>query len=270
MTFFEEEIAVKAAELIEWLGEENRKLQEGTIKLQEQVRILDDDRNALRRNVWGLQEVNKELQGENSRLQHQVRIGDADRAVLCKNTWSLKEENTKLQTTIDDIQVVAIVPLLSEMNHLRQELDVTNDALQLHQTSGDYETGQLFAWESNGTEVKRLREENKQFQEVLDDRQELIALLNEQNNEKNEGIDKLQQLVRDREADCHTCCLAGRRLQEKYETLLKKTKFHANLGLATTRDLLAELSARFEIQCEGGLDYKTVDEEKGKVIYETD
>lgn len=31
------------------------------------------------------------------------------------------------------------------------------------------------------------------------------------------------------------------------------------LGMATTRELLAELSARFEIHCAGGLDYKTYD-----------
>jgi hypothetical protein len=31
-------------------------------------------------------------------------------------------------------------------------------------------------------------------------------------------------------------------------------------GFATTRELLAELSARFEVQCLGGLDYRTVDE----------
>lgn len=32
-----------------------------------------------------------------------------------------------------------------------------------------------------------------------------------------------------------------------------------NLGLATTRELIAELSARIEIHMDGGLDYRTVD-----------
>jgi hypothetical protein len=32
----------------------------------------------------------------------------------------------------------------------------------------------------------------------------------------------------------------------------------ANLGFATTRDLLAEISARIECHTEGGLDYRTV------------
>lgn len=35
-----------------------------------------------------------------------------------------------------------------------------------------------------------------------------------------------------------------------------------HLGLATTRDLLAELSTRFEIHAAGGLDYRTVDGEE--------
>lgn len=33
----------------------------------------------------------------------------------------------------------------------------------------------------------------------------------------------------------------------------------AQLGYATTRELLAELSARFEVHTEGGLNYRTVD-----------
>lgn len=33
-----------------------------------------------------------------------------------------------------------------------------------------------------------------------------------------------------------------------------------NLGLATTRELLAEVSARIDIHCLAGLDYRTVDD----------
>ncbi len=34
----------------------------------------------------------------------------------------------------------------------------------------------------------------------------------------------------------------------------------ALLGLATTRELLAEIAARFEVHSYGGLDYRTVDD----------
>mgnify|MGYP001611261311 CR=1 len=37
---------------------------------------------------------------------------------------------------------------------------------------------------------------------------------------------------------------------------------HPHLGLATTRELLDELRARFEIHAAGGLDYRTVDGEE--------
>ena len=39
----------------------------------------------------------------------------------------------------------------------------------------------------------------------------------------------------------------------------------ANLGIATTRELLAEIAARFEIQCDGGLDYRTVDDDDDRI-----
>lgn len=41
-----------------------------------------------------------------------------------------------------------------------------------------------------------------------------------------------------------------------------------NLGMATTRELLAELSARFEVQCAGGLDYKTFDPQREREAVE--
>lgn len=38
-----------------------------------------------------------------------------------------------------------------------------------------------------------------------------------------------------------------------------------HLGLATTRELLAELSCRFEVHADGGLDYKTFDPERDRL-----
>jgi hypothetical protein len=50
----------------------------------------------------------------------------------------------------------------------------------------------------------------------------------------------------------------------------QQSKDQPNLGLATTRELLDELRARFEIHAAGGLDYRTVDDERiakrGRII----
>jgi hypothetical protein len=138
----------------------------------------------------------------------------------------LWKENQELQVTLDDIQAVAIDPLMVEMNRLRVEFDDVNDALQLHQTNGAYEAGQHFAGKAIEAELKRLRRDNNRLQggikallQTLDGRQELITLLNDQNSEKNKEIEKLQQMVREREADCHSSCLPNLRLQEEIRKL---------------------------------------------------
>lgn len=49
------------------------------------------------------------------------------------------------------------------------------------------------------------------------------------------------------------------RIARELHCVLPASKPRPNLGLATTRELLAELSARFAVQCDEGLDYKTAD-----------
>lgn len=49
------------------------------------------------------------------------------------------------------------------------------------------------------------------------------------------------------------------RIARELHAALPARKPRPNLGLATTRELLAELSARFAVQCDEGLDYKTAD-----------
>ena len=245
------------------------------------------------------------LQEENRKF----REGRAQAYVL---NGKLQKENEELQSTLDDVQVVAIDPLMAEMNRLRQEIDgfkaykvgvqsgygwlheeITklreekerllekngdfqrgtdklwekneqmrqeladvNETLQLHQTSDGYEAGQHYAEKALGADIRRLRELSRLFQEALRNRQELIGLLNDQNNEKNEeikklelktlsrdmAIEKLQQLVRDREADCPTYYMAVQ--QEETEILLLLTDIKYILERDFFPDAVAEQIVR--------------------------
>jgi len=79
-----------------------------------------------------LQEENKKLQQENEDLQSTLdSIRPTIIAMSCEQISILEDNERKLQAILDDIQVVAIKPLLAEMNRLRAELDDVNNTLQL-------------------------------------------------------------------------------------------------------------------------------------------
>lgn len=101
---------------------------------------------------------------------------------LRKKNRQLQEENKGLQSTLSDIQVVAIKPLQTEVNRLRSDLDVTRGFSGIDQ-------------------INQLRTENRQLQKRVK------ALLREL-DEKNEKIDELEEVMCAQEENFNAYVLA--------------------------------------------------------------
>lgn len=206
MTFYEEEIAYKAAELIEKLQKENKDFKIALSDIQAiaidplvtEVNRLQEENKKLRgdldvaRGFSGITDA-KRLQEENERLQHLIRIRDADCAALQRSTYKLQEENEELQEKNRELQkwVHAYADACGFHCRNNQSLREENEELQREM---------VYQKISRSENLRKKDEEIIQLRRVIDDRQNLVSLLKEKDKENKKLQEENKRLTRDLDA----------------------------------------------------------------------